>query len=175
MSGWIDAVVAFVQAHGVWAAPIAGALAFTEGLAFVALAVPGMTILFGIGALVGASEIPFVPVWLGIGIGAALGHWVSYAIGFRLKDGATRIGPLRRHPEIMARAARFFARWGVMSVVLCRFVGPLRATVPLLCGVFEMGFWPFQIANWLSAFVWAGLTLAPGSLLVGWLGTSWLG
>ena len=56
-----------------------------------------------------------------------------------------------------------------MSVALCRFFSPLRATVPLLCGIFEMPSVPFQVANWLSAFVWAGVLLAPGSLLGDWL------
>jgi membrane protein DedA with SNARE-associated domain len=52
---------------------------------------------------------------------------------------------------------------------LCRVFSPLRATIPLLCGIFEMPFWPFQVANWLSAFLWAGVLLAPGTFLLGWL------
>jgi membrane protein DedA with SNARE-associated domain len=56
-----------------------------------------------------------------------------------------------------------------MSVALGRFVGPLRATVPLLSGIFEMRWWQFQAANWLVAPFWALMLLAPGGLLREWL------
>jgi membrane protein DedA with SNARE-associated domain len=169
MTIYIDALAGFIQAHAIWAGPICFVLAFFKALAFVSLVVPGMTIMFSIGAMIGASHIDFTPVWVGVSLGAGLGDWVSYAIGLRLKDRARHIWPFTRHPEMMPRAEQFFARWGVMSVALCRFVGPLRATIPILCGIFEMRWWPFQIANWISAFIWAGLLLAPGTFLGGWL------
>jgi membrane protein DedA with SNARE-associated domain len=169
LSGIIDLVAQVIQDHAAWAAPIALVIAFLKALAFVSLVVPGMTILLTIGAVVGASHIPFVPVWFGVSIGAALGDWVSYSIGYRLKDRARHIWPFTKKPELMPRAERFFDRWGVMSVVLCRFIGPLRATIPILCGIFQMAYWPFQIANWLSAFLWAGTIMGPGTFLGAWL------
>ena len=169
MAAAIDSLALFIQEHAAWAAPIALAIAFFKALAFVSLVVPGMTILLTIGTLIGVAHISFVPVWIGISVGAALGDWVSYAIGYRLKDRARRLWPFSRRPELLPRAERFFDRWGTMSVVLCRFVSPLRATIPLLCGIFEMAWGPFQVANWLSAFLWAGTLLAPGTFLGGWL------
>ena len=162
--------VAFTQAHAMWAAPIAFLLAFGKALAFVSLVVPGITIMVGIGALIGASGIDFVPVWLAVSVGAALGDWVSYTLGWHLKDRARSIWPMSRYPELLPRGERFFLRWGAMSVVLCRFWGPLRATIPLLCGIFEMPPMIFQVANWISAFLWAGVTLLFGSVLGVWLG-----
>lgn len=162
-------MIAFIQAHAAWAVPLCFALAFLKALAFVSLVVPGISIMLAIGTLIGASGIDFFPVWIAVSVGAALGDWVSYLIGWYVKDGAHHIWPLSRHPELLPRGERFFRRWGVMSVVLCRFFSPLRATVPLLCGIFEMPSLPFQVANWLSAFLWAGVLLAPGSLLGGWL------
>ena len=168
MHAWLQSLAAFIQAHAAWAPPIAGAIAFFKALAFVSLVVPGMTILVTIGALIGAAHIPFVPVWLAVSLGAGLGDWASYAIGYRLKDRARHVWPLTRRPELLPRAELFFARWGAMSVVLCRFFSPMRATIPLLCGIFEMRFWPFQIANWLSALLWAGVMLGPGTYLGAW-------
>jgi membrane protein DedA with SNARE-associated domain len=46
-----------------------------------------------------------------------------------------------------------------------RFFGPLRASVPLAAGIFEMPYWQFQIANVVSAFVWAGVLLTLGGSL----------
>jgi len=102
-------------------------------------------------------------------LGAALGDWVSYAIGFHLKERAHHVWPLSRRPELLPQAEAFFRRYGMLSVVLCRFFSPLRATVPLLCGVFEMPALRFQVANWLSAPIWAFALLAPGGLLAIWL------
>jgi len=45
--------------------------------------------------------------------------------------------------------------WAVPSMFSSgRFFGPLRASVPLAAGIFEMPYWQFQIANFVSAFVW---------------------
>jgi membrane protein DedA with SNARE-associated domain len=164
----LAAIVAFVQTHAAWAAPIAFTLSFFKALAFVAMVVPSITIMLAIGTLIGASGIDFLPVWLAVTLGAGLGDWVSYSIGWRIKGRAQHIWPLSRHPDMLPRGERFFRRWGALSVVFCRFFSPLRATVPLLCGMFEMNWIVFQIANWISACIWAALLLAPGSLVGGW-------
>ena len=164
----LASLIAFIQAHAAWAAPIAFVLAFLKSLAFVAMVVPAITLMVTIGTLIGASGISFTPVWLAVSAGAALGDWVSFEIGWRIKDRVRHIWPLSRHPALLPQGEAFFRRWGAMSVLLCRFFSPLRATVPLLCGVFEMPRTVFQIANWLSALIWAALLLAPGSLLASW-------
>jgi membrane protein DedA with SNARE-associated domain len=48
----------------------------------------------------------------------------------------------------------------------------LRATVPLVAGIFAMPFWPFQLANFASAFVWAAVLLKLGDY--GTKATTWL-
>jgi membrane protein DedA with SNARE-associated domain len=53
-------------------------------------------------------------------------------------------------------------RWGVLAIFIGRFFGPLRASVPLVAGIFQMPFLPFQLANFTSAFVWAGVLLTMG-------------
>ena len=93
---------------------------------------------------------------------------MSYAIGYRLKDRARQIWPFTRRPELLPRAERFFARWGVMSVVLCRFVSPLRATIPLLCGIFEMAFGRSRSPTGFPPSC-GPAHVAPGTFLGGWL------
>ena len=161
----IAAVLNFVRAHEAWAAPLAFLLAFVKSLAFLSLVIPGTALLLGIGALIGASGIGFLPVWLAISVGAALGDWVSYWLGFRFKDSIRGSRWATRRPDLLARGEAFFRRWGALSIVGCRFFGPLRATVPLVAGIFEMPWVTFQVANWASAFLWAGALLSPGTLL----------
>ena len=61
---------------------------------------------------------------------------------------------------------------GEDQIFIGRFFGPLRAAVPLVAGILRMSFWPFQLANFTSAFAWAGMTLAAGDLAA--RGLEWL-
>jgi len=118
-----------------------------------------------IGALVGVSGISFWPIWLAGGIGAALGDWVSYWFGYRYKEKVAEMWPLSRYPEILPRGEAFVRKWGVPSIFIGRFFGPLRASVPLAAGIFEMAYWPFQIANFVSALVWSAVLLLVGDVM----------
>jgi membrane protein DedA with SNARE-associated domain len=158
----------FIRAHRAWGPIIVGALAFAESLAFLSFLVPSTVLLLGIGALIGASGLEFWPIWLGAATGAILGDWVSYVIGFRFKHAALRVWPLSRHSSLADRGERFFSRWGAWGVFLGRFIGPLRAVVPLVAGIFAMPLLLFQMANIASAFVWAFVMLAPGAGLTAW-------
>lgn len=163
------AILAFVQAHGQWAPLIVCAVTFVKSLAFVSLVVPGITLMLAIGGLVGAAGLDFWPILGAVVLGAGLGDWASYEIGLRVQHRVGGLWPFTRYPGLVERGEAFFVRWGAMSVVLCRFVGPLRATVPLLCGVFAMSAWRFQLANWPSAVLWALTLLGPGQVVARWL------
>ncbi|MBO1909775.1 DedA family protein [Microvirga sp. 3-52] len=155
----------FVRAHQGWAPFIVGLLAFAESLAVVSLLVPSTVLLLGIGALIGASGLEFWPIWLSAAVGAILGDWLSYAIGFRYKHAAFRVWPLSSCQNLSDRGEQFFARWGAWGVYLGRFIGPMRAVVPLTAGIFAMPMLLFQTATIASAFVWAFIMLAPGASL----------
>ena len=55
--------------------------------------------------------------------------------------------------------------WGVPSIFIGRFFGPLRASVPLAAGIFEMPYWSFQAANFISALVWSAALLLFGDVI----------
>ena len=165
-------IVEFVKLHEVWAAPIVFALAFGESLAFISLLVPAWAALVAIGALVGVSGIEFWPIWFAASIGAALGDWLSYWIGVKLGPPVAHIWPLSRHPTLIPKGEAFVKRWGVLGIFIGRFFGPLRASVPLVAGIFAMPYWRFQAANFTSAFVWAGVLLTLGDVaakVVAWV------
>src|ERR1700733_4977846 len=92
--GLVRGTIDYVAAHGTWAAPIVGALAFGESLAFISLLLPAWTALVGIGLLIGPSGIAFWPVWVAGAMGAALGDWLSYWIGIRLGPAVANVWPL---------------------------------------------------------------------------------
>jgi len=163
MFEFIDHAAEFVRDHAVWAGPIMFALAFAESLAFISLLVPAWGALVAIGALVGAGSLSFWPVWIAGALGAACGDWLSYWIGVKLEYSVAHMWPLSRHPDLIPRGEAFVKKWGALAIVIGRFFGPLRAAVPLVAGIFEMPFWRFQIANFSSAFLWAGVLIALGS------------
>lgn len=159
---YAQAVIDFVRTHEMWAAPVAGALAFAESLAFISLLVPAWAALVGIGILLGPAGIAFVPVWVAGSVGAALGDWLSYWVGLKLGPSVAQVWPLSRHPHLIPRGERFVKRWGALGIFIGRFSGPLRASVPLVAGIFVMPYWRFQTANVASAFVWAAMLLTIG-------------
>jgi membrane protein DedA with SNARE-associated domain len=118
-----------------------------------------------IGALIGPSGINFWPVWIAGSLGAAFGDWISYWIGLKLEYTVAKVWPLSRHPDLIPRGEIFMRKWGIPGIFIGRFFGPLRASVPLIAGIFEMPFWRFQIANFSSAFVWAAVLLTIGDAI----------
>jgi membrane protein DedA with SNARE-associated domain len=165
-------IVEFVKLHEAWAAPIVFLLAFGESLAFISLLLPAWAALVGIGVLISSGGVNFWPVWVAGSVGAALGDWLSYWIGGKLGPPVAHVWPLSKHPTLIPKGEAFVKRWGVLAIFIGRFFGPLRASVPLVAGIFAMPYWRFQIANFTSAFVWAGVLLTIGDVaakLVAWV------
>ena len=170
---YVQQVTAFVRQNEAWAAPVVFALAFGESLAFISLLIPAWGALVAIGALIGPSGISFWPVWLAGALGAALGDWLSYWIGLKLEHAVAHVWPLSRHPDLIPRGEAFMKKWGILGIFIGRFFGPLRASVTLIAGIFEMPYWRFQFANFTSAFVWAAVLLTLGDGVSKLVGLFW--
>ena len=87
------------------------------------------------------------------------------AIGALIGVSGMSFWPLSRYPEILPRGEAFVKKWGVPSIFIGRFFGPLRASVPLAAGIFEMPYWSFQVANFVSALVWSAALLLFGDVI----------
>ncbi len=168
-TSWIQIVTDFISTHPQLALAAVFLLAFGESLAFISLLLPATVILLAVGALIGESELTFLPVWLAAAAGAFIGDWLSWWLGFRYSHRAATVWPLSRKPLLVQRGHLFFKRWGAWGVFIGRFFGPLRAVVPLIAGVCRMPSGTFQLANSTSAAVWAFGILAPGALGIPWL------
>jgi membrane protein DedA with SNARE-associated domain len=162
---FIEAITSLMREHEHWAAPIAFLVAFGESLCFASIIWPGWAILVGFsGALAASGVAPGVllPMVLAAGLGGALGYAVSYWIGAYFKDSIPKIWPFKNDPSLIPRGETFFNTYGAWSVFLGHFVGPVRAIIPVVAGMFRMPQIPFQIANTTSAFIWAAwAVLAP--------------
>jgi membrane protein DedA with SNARE-associated domain len=179
LAHYANLVVDFVRQHPNWTAAIVAGLAFGESLAFVSLILPFWGIMvFGIGPLLGAANaLHFFTIVAAAAVGAALGDWLSYWIGYRYHEKVQGLWPLRNHPRLLEQGRAFFKKWGIWAIVLGRFSGPLRASVPIVAGSAEMPWLRFQLANWSSAFIWSAALLSPGTFAGQWLrahGGQWL-
>lgn len=171
---YVDAIVEFVRANEVWAVPIVFLLSFGESLAFLSILIPSTAIMIALGGLFGASGIPWLPVWLAAVVGSILGYAVSYWIGLYFKNDVARIWPFTKYPGMLPMGQAFFDRYGTYGVFIGHLIGPLRAVVPVVAGMYAMPQVPFQVANVAASIVWASLVLLPAyfgiEFLKGWIG-----
>jgi membrane protein DedA with SNARE-associated domain len=164
LTALFDQALVFIEQHRAWAGLVYGLLAFGESMVVIGVLIPATGVMMAAGALVGAGTLPFVDLWIGGALGAALGDSLSYWVGRRLGPAAHRLWPFSRHPEMLAAASNLFTRWGWVAVVVGRFIGPLRASVPTFAGVAGMPQLTFQLANVGSAIAWIPVLIFPGSV-----------
>lgn len=131
-----------------------GLLVVESGL-LVGVFLPGDSLLFGAGLLVGTGRID-VPIavlaasaWLGAVLGDGLGYGIGRGFG---RPWGARGGWSRR---LVGAAERMYARHGWFAVVICRWFPGVRAVVPALAGVGRMHPAAFALANATGALLWA--------------------
>ncbi|MGD8617175.1 MAG: DedA family protein, partial [Gammaproteobacteria bacterium] len=151
MSGLFEQVLSWVSLHPVWAGIIVFLVAMAESLAIVGVLVPGVAMMFGVGALISAGALEFWPTVAWAVAGAVLGDGLSFFLGRHFQDHLPGLWPFSRHPEMLQRGIDFFQRYGGKSVVFGRFVGPVRAVIPLVAGMLRMPPGRFLAANVASA------------------------
>ncbi len=162
MTALLQDLLAWVTANPTWAHLAVFLVALVESLAVVGLIVPGVIMMLGAGALIATGALQFWPVCLWAVAGAIAGDGLSYWLGRHFKDRLTAMWPFSRYPESLDSGVRFFAKYGGKSVAFGRFVGPVRAVIPMVAGMMGMPPGRFLVANVLSAVAWAPAYLLPG-------------
>ncbi|MEJ2575162.1 MAG: VTT domain-containing protein [Gammaproteobacteria bacterium] len=165
MEAFLSQLLAWVAANPVWTGLIVFAVSLAESLAIVGIIVPGVVMMFGIGALIAAGAADFWAICAWAVAGAVLGDGLSYWLGRRYKAHLRDTWPFTRYPRTLEQGERFFERYGGISVAFGRFFGPGRATVPLVAGMLEMPPGAFLLANVASALLWAPAYLIPGVVI----------
>ncbi|MGE5169048.1 MAG: VTT domain-containing protein [Rudaea sp.] len=138
--------------------------AFLESLAIVGTFIPGSSVVFAGGMLVGLHALDFGATTTAAVLGAIAGDGLSFWLGRHYHVALRRMWPLRTHPAILERGEAYVAVHGGKSVFLGRFVGPVRAIVPIVAGMANMPAGRFYLMNVLSALAWAAAHLLPGAL-----------
>jgi membrane protein DedA with SNARE-associated domain/membrane-associated phospholipid phosphatase len=165
MTDIINPLLQWLNANPDWAAFVIFIISALESVAIIGTIVPGTIMMTAIGALAGAGVIPLWLTLLCATLGAIVGDGISYLVGHYFKDKIPQMWPFRNHPQWLEKGEIFFHKHGGKSVFIGRFVGPVRAIIPLIAGMLSMKPIRFYVANILSAIGWAPIYMLPGILL----------
>ncbi|EPC03521.1 hypothetical protein L861_18460 [Litchfieldella anticariensis FP35 = DSM 16096] len=140
-------------------------IALVECLALLGLVIPGVILMTAAASMAGHQDISTFAVLLAAFLGAVIGDSLSFTLGYTQRERIPRLWPFDRHPEWLARGARFFQQYGMLSVIFARFVGPVRPIVPMIAGMLHMSPLTFGWASVGSSLLWAPAYVLPGFLL----------
>ena len=172
MDHYIDKIGLLIETNQAWAGPITFLLTLGESMVLLGLFIPATALMLLTGGLIGAGTLePWGILAWGIA-GAIVGDALSYALGRWAGPNVLRRWPLKQQRTAVARARLFFYRYGFASVLIGRFLGPIRSTIPTVAGVMGMAHGRFQLANVTSAVLWMPLMLAPGYITARSLGAA---
>ncbi len=162
MESLFQSLADFIVRHQMWAGVLLGLVTFLESLAVIGAFVPATGLLIAAGGLIAAGVLDPVTVFAGCVVGAVAGDAISYWLGRRLGVRFLRRPIFVPHRRRIAWTRLYCRRYGVLSIFVGRFFGPLRAFVPVMMGVLRMRERTFQLANLGSGVVWVLAMLAPG-------------
>ncbi len=160
----LNTLLVWLQHHPLPALVFVFLVAFSESLLIVGLIMPGAALMVGFGALIALGALPADTVLIAAIAGAIAGDGLSYWLGRHYKQALKTRWPFSAYPTLFQRGETFFHRHGGKSVMLGRFVGPLRPVVPAIAGMLAMPRSRFFVINVISACLWAPLYLLPGYL-----------
>lgn len=162
MMHFIQTLLGWLHQHPHWAAFFAFLIACIESLAILGLFIPGSTLLAVIGGFIGTGILQPVPILISAILGAVLGDFFSYWLGYHFHEKIRQVWPFNKFKTLLNKGEAFFNKHGGKSVFLARFLGPLRPIIPLIAGILNLSTYRFLIANIASASLWA-----PGYILLG--------
>ncbi len=163
-NAYVEAIHLWLQHNTLWLGPVIALVACLESLVVVGIILPGVAMLFTLAAIAGAASMSFYPVLLWAFAGAVIGDGLSFLVGYHYHERLRRVWPFSHHPKWLEQGEKFFQRYGMLSVVIGRFVGPVRPVIPAVAGMLGMPAGYFLIVNILSAIAWAPAYLLPGYL-----------
>lgn len=166
----VTSLLDWISAHPYWAMGVIFFIAMVESLAIVGIFLPGAVFIFGAGALVGIGSLPLWPTLAVVAAGAIIGDGISFWLGRHFHQQIRTMWPLCRYPALLNRSTDFFYHHGGKSVLLGRFIGPIRPVIPVVAGMLEMPTRRFILFNVGSALLWAPCYVIPGMVFSASLG-----
>lgn len=138
-------------------------IVFFETGVFFGFFLPGSSLLFTAGLMASQGLLKLsilIPlVALAAFLGDMAGYWFGSKVGVRLF-----LRPDSRFfkHEYLEQAKRFYDKYGIVTILLARFVPNIRTFTPIVAGIVQMRYRTFMTYNALGAVIWASAILAVG-------------
>lgn len=161
----VSSILQWLNTHPEYSWFITFMISASESIAVIGTIVPGSITMTALGALAGSGIIPLWPTVFWAFLGAVIGDGISYALGYYFKGRICNIWPFKQNLSLLAKGEKFFNKYGGMGVFIGRFIGPIRALIPVVAGMMGMKPLQFLVANIASAAGWAPAYMLPGILL----------
>src|SRR5690606_37964766 len=97
MTDLINQVIALIERHHAFAPWMMLIFAAAETTAFLSNLIPSTAIMVAVGAFAANGVLDFTTLWIGVSIGAILGSFFSYWLGWRYGAAILQMRPLRDH------------------------------------------------------------------------------
>ena len=159
---YFDAISVWLEQNNDWLGLVICLVAMLESLVAVGLLIPGVAMLFALGAIAGTGALDIYATLSWAIAGAIVGDGVSFWLGYKYHNKLRNLWPFKQYPHWLEKGESFFHTYGVLSVVIGRFVGPVRPLIPVVAGMMDMRPLTFYGVNVLSALGWAPVYLLPG-------------
>lgn len=161
----IDAITALIQQHPENSQWIIFGIAFVESMAILGSIFPGTLLLTPIGIMLGSGVLPLLETLLSIVVGAFVGDSLSYMIGIYYHTRVESLSWVKKHQASYHWFKEFLEKYGILSLVIGRFVGPLRSSVPLFAGLLGMSYTTYLFGIVPSIILWSIAYLSPGFII----------
>ena len=159
---------ALLQSLGPLALVIACLIVIAETGLLLGFFLPGDSLLFTVGLLIGSGAIN-APIWLAcllIAVSAVIGDQIGYFIGLKAGPAVFKRpdSKLFSHKNV-TRTQAFFAKYGSKAVIFAHFVPIMRTFVPVAAGVGKMSYRYYLRNNFIGATIWGLLVPLVGYYL----------
>lgn len=164
LADFLNLVTQWVTDYPFWSGAIIFLVAMIESLAIIGFIIPGVAIMFAIGTLIGNGTLDLYSAIIWAAAGASLGDGLSFALGKHYKNKVYQLTWFKDRPELLNKGHTFFEKYGIFSILIGRFVGPIRAVIPLVAGILDMPNRQYIPINLIASILWAPAYLLPGLL-----------
>lgn len=142
------------------------AIVFAESGLFFGFFLPGDSLLFTAGLFASQDYLNIYWLVFGCMIAAIVGDSVGYAFGRRVGPAIfSKEDSIFFHKKHIDRASAFYAKYGVKTIILARFVPVVRTFAPIVAGIGQMKYSTFLMYNVVGGVLWVGSMTLGGFFL----------
>lgn len=162
---WISPILQWLELHPHFILLALGLIGLVECIAFVGLFLPGTAILLALSTLAAHSGVSLWSSALVVSAGSLMGDLLSYQVGRSQGTHLANWSILRKHPTWLPLAQQFFQKYGIPSLLIGKFIGPVRPLLPITAGSLQQRPSVFFIISVISSLGWPLMVVIPGWLV----------